>query len=1304
MVFFGISQMTEQMTDKPGLNIPALMCVCGALLVFVSYFLPWVGISGKKSEPPVMSKSAYQLNRMQVVDSEAVCSAISKEVAAKTYTQYMGLSDTNNARIMLDLLLDKGTSKPALDSANKLRELRLEVRKRLFEKDLANQLCNDIVKGEVAEAEISAREFAAALDVVRMCGEKDIAGKKCGKAKLFDAFSQSLSPGARTDFEEIRGVLNELDAFLRSLGERDVARGKITKLQMYRKYAATLDPARQKFVNDALDEVESIFAALHGLGDRNIFEGKATLRDALVIFAGNLRGGDQVEVNGVMREVDALFAPITDELACKVVKGETSGEDLCKALLPDFGKATPEQQEAPRRIADTLLLFDDADVNKGARQILGTMYVNEVMRRVTTQSAVGKLRKMCQYYDAIQKAVENDFTGDNIAAWRRDSIESTQFFNAIRHERVLGRLHLLGRAYDEVRNAGPENMTGESIRPDVFGALFGMLLSQPGGEPWAGLFSPYFKSSGWIEALLKYGIPEEMWLCLRPKHFDSWFMNDRLIRAYAEDPAVGLTVAEKEALLNAVDNVKFAFDTLNELPAQAIIEGTATREEALRKAAERLAVEADRKRVEVALNWSEAVTLVLSAEDFFKDTSVSEAQLAERILGGYDFREATDQDREIIKKNAVTYAGMVRKAGAEKLKDENELKKLKSNFLVPAVIELTSGELRKKLERTAMMYFGTVSTWRKDYLIDGRIPQYGLDVIVRNILLSPNELSATARDENKTVVSSMAFRKICAYKKNMFLRLFAAVAFFDMLRNSSASDLFVQEELTPFVNQYFTGRMDDLTDEMLRDVPGEVNFPRRGMAGFVKELTEELRKNRKDDPTIETVCKVFAGPKESWPAMPGLVLFKGMVAALKAKEKKLLGAEMPAFFEVRVNRYVDRCAESEGFSGALIKMCSDAEFVADLQEKIMDIKQDEFKTGINSHVMDWFDKAIVLTVADELLGRRDFGSLVDKLSETNPYKDAYTPAKKRALKRAARYLTDFCKERGDFTGMMMSLDDVGTRDEVNAQVAAKLDYSKDQQGVDFTFDMLNTSFLAGDSVNDTAFTLNSAQGSLGWTSKLWMAGLALMVIALAGLFAGAAGRYVVTALGIIGLAGVYVLAGKISSLPADTLIFAGIGPALAVAGLLLIVVVAALQLPRLSLKQSVVLIGALVVVLGYFLPWSAQMNNPDLSWRTGWQLVAKGYSFEAFWGSFKTTLFVIFPVLAAVCFLMALTMRSGGWLFLVAITTMSLAAGMGYCVGQNQLQWGSGMLAVVAGFGIILTGNVFGKQIQQAPQQAQNQA
>jgi hypothetical protein len=53
---------------------------------------------------------------------------------------------------------------------------------------------------------------------------------------------------------------------------------------------------------------------------------------------------------------------------------------------------------------------------------------------------------------------------------------------------------------------------------------------------------------------------------------------------------------------------------------------------------------------------------------------------------------------------------------------------------------------------------------------------------------------------------------------------------------------------------------------------------------------------------------------------------------------------------------------------------------------------------------------------------------------------------------------------------------------------------------------------------------------------------------------------------------------------------------------------------------------------------------------------------------------------------------------------MSLAAGMGYCVGQNQLQWGSGMLAVVAGFGIILTGNVFGKQIQQAPQQAQNQA
>ncbi|MBI5359081.1 MAG: hypothetical protein HZA48_00695 [Planctomycetes bacterium] len=313
-----------------------------------------------------------------------------------------------------------------------------------------------------------------------------------------------------------------------------------------------------------------------------------------------------------------------------------------------------------------------------------------------------------------------------------------------------------------------------------------------------------------------------------------------------------------------------------------------------------------------------------------------------------------------------------------------------------------------------------------------------------------------------------------------------------------------------------------------------------------------------------------------------------------------------------------------------------------------------------------------------------------------------TMSNMRSFKRALNYIRDsgmLMKKADDLNGNEQLCGIMSTMGEPQGRNAAEKTVAKtvaekisaqyviknDSLGVNSVMDMLKVTYGNTHIIRQSVSTSKNSATAYEWSVVL-LAG-AILIIILG--FVGMAANNNAMTLSLIGAIAVTLLfwfAIRLSFVPSKVLITTGAGALWTGVGFFIAGVGSMLSIPRLANKQLTIIIGALLVVLGFLLPWVGKDPNTSLAWKSGLTFLLSKMQLDV-WGM-SSCIFVVFPIIALLCVAISVFVKNNGFLlFIINILAICFYTGLVFGISQTMQFWAGGIVVTATGFAAMLVGN-----------------
>lgn len=312
-----------------------------------------------------------------------------------------------------------------------------------------------------------------------------------------------------------------------------------------------------------------------------------------------------------------------------------------------------------------------------------------------------------------------------------------------------------------------------------------------------------------------------------------------------------------------------------------------------------------------------------------------------------------------------------------------------------------------------------------------------------------------------------------------------------------------------------------------------------------------------------------------------------------------------------------------------------------------------------------------------------------------------TMSNMRSFKRALNYIRDpdmLMKKMDDLNGNEQLCSIMSTMGEPQGRNAAEKSVGKnvagkisvqyalknDSLGVNSVMDLLKVTYGNTHIVRQSVSTSKNSATAYGWSAVLLMGAILIIILGFSGMAANN-NATILSLIGAIAFTLLFWFAVRLSFVPSKVLITTGAGALWTGVGFFIAGVGSVLSL-RLANKQLTIIIGALLVVLGFLLPWVGKDPNTSLAWKSGLTFLLSKMQLDV-WGM-SSCIFVVFPIIALLCVAISVFIKNNGFLlFIINILAVCFYTGFVFGISQTMQFWAGGIVVTATGFATILVGN-----------------
>jgi len=788
-------------------------------------------------------------------------------------------------------------------------------------------------------------------------------------------------------------------------------------------------------------------------------------------------------------------------------------------------------------------------------------------------------------------------------------------------------------------------------------------------------------------------------------------------------PASEITDTDKENISKTIAESSAVFETLYKIGEKDIFENIVTKPEAL----ERFRVGLPENLQSEFLRITERLKVIFTViEQTGLDAITSERVKIEDVVANIKAR--CEKELYSTRDTAVNYLPMAEESARRILDtllllDEKEVSDPAKNRLMLYnelfIAELLkspgiSAELSAKI-KSFLFAYDLVNKVTKNDFVDGKLPvairnKLSNDAIQYNIKpVSPTVTVVLSLCDMFNTVAKLGSANIVngKFSKETEEAIFVEAAL-EKVEEKIRTDL--DEFLNIFDNIQVYGKADDLSGKRISDA---ISSP------FSNRLNKAVGNLIKDCNDKNTACVPRTIIKEIADLLPtdseiakrikaSFILEQGdekvmpnsekLAGAITDAEAGVLDENIMPFVKIQIEDISAGASRKEGLANLLIKMLNNPDFANQMVNKLRNPAiRLPVKYACQNTIIDLYLNCAVAALAEDISREPViFNNLLTaptQLKEKEDLKPSelaqLTPARLRGYQRGITYLSDCCDDLGKIY-LNLRKGALGDVENIVAEKRLKNLLVHDDKGLVNTLGIAKAIYAITGLAQESLVTLTYGTKDLKWSNWVLIIGLTLLVISIICLFLPGVIAHTIPLLIEIGaIVWIFFMTIKSHTLSYQTTAHIGTGLSIFGLGLLLIISAAVLNLPQLSRKKHIIIFGAIIILLGFFLPWTGYNPNASFTWQDGYHLGVANLKVERLKlplvGSVPTVYAMVLAIVAFLLMILSLLPEWGNLLvLLIALLMLSIFSGLVFCIPQTGILWGVGILFICSGLAVIL--------------------
>ncbi|MFC1524999.1 hypothetical protein ACFL5I_01280 [Planctomycetota bacterium] len=555
-----------------------------------------------------------------------------------------------------------------------------------------------------------------------------------------------------------------------------------------------------------------------------------------------------------------------------------------------------------------------------------------------------------------------------------------------------------------------------------------------------------------------------------------------------------------------------------------------------------------------------------------------------------------------------------------------------------------------------------------------RVYKLGSENLIGNTLSAP-AIQALLYEE----ITNTVARPLVA-KSNVFISIFDAMATYGKAEDLSG------EKVSGIVVGEFIGRLSqEVVQCFSSEQEGDKVFSPENVIKEVAGLLPE------QTPFDQKVKSIFNHPAST----------QTLQSVISSKEKRIISELLSLTVKNQIEKIGSNASRKMGFANLIIRALKSSRFHKKLDAEIRKIPQRyPVVYEVHNTLMNLYSDAATVALAAELSQASGFinrlGQAVAQLQQSQDLKqdelEKLTTSKLRGYQRSVAYLDD-CTSGGSSIYQNIG----AARGKITGVVAEKRLKNlllTDDRSIDNTTGLIKSIYGMTEIFQKALVNLTYGTRDLTWAFWGLVMGLVLLIVfIISRLISRATEKSAVFILGLVCLVLLFVFTVQVSALSPKILSDLGVGPVALFSCLLALAIAGIFSLPHTTKRTQIILLGGIVVWLGFFLPWTGFNPNALFTWRSGYHLMTANIRplapFFGVW-DISSSFGLVFPLIAALLMgLILITKRSSGQgiiIFVLSALAITLFTEFVFCIPQASTVWAAGILATSSGFAITVLG------------------